>query len=89
VLAFVGVGRLVQDDVTSPYLMGEGLELHPLAAILGVLVGGEIAGIAGMFLSIPVIAALRIVWRNLKRVDDPADAVTEIHTPARRRARSG
>jgi len=89
VLAFVAVWRLVQDYVTSPYLMGEGLELHPLAAILGVLVGGEIAGIAGMFLSIPVIAALRIIWRNLKRVDDATDSVTEMRTPAHRRARSG
>lgn len=82
VLAFVGVWRLVQDYVTSPYLMGEGLELHPLAAIFGVLVGGEIAGIAGMFLSIPVIAALRILWRNwqlvgsLQRGRSRADVLT-------------
>ncbi len=64
VLLFVGVWRVIQDYVNAPYLMGEGLELHPLAAIFGVLVGGEVAGIPGMFLSIPVIAACRIVWRN-------------------------
>ena len=64
ILGFVGVWRILQDYVNAPYIMGEGLELHPLAAIFGVLVGGEVAGIAGMFLSIPVIAALRIVWRN-------------------------
>lgn len=64
VLAFVGAWRLVQDYVNTPRVMGEGLELHPLAAIFGILAGGEVAGIAGMFLSIPVIAALRIVWHN-------------------------
>lgn len=64
VLAFVGAWRLVQDYVNTPRVMGAGLELHPLAAIFGILVGGEVAGIAGMFLSIPVIAALRIVWHN-------------------------
>ncbi len=64
VLAFVGVWRVVQDYVNTPYVMSEGLELHPLAAIFGILVGGEIAGIVGMFLSVPVIAALRIVWHH-------------------------
>jgi predicted PurR-regulated permease PerM len=80
VLAFVGVWRGIQDYVTAPYLMGEGLELHPLAAIFGVLAGGEIAGIAGMFLSIPVIAGLRILWRNRRLVgrqaDDPLARIT-------------
>jgi predicted PurR-regulated permease PerM len=64
VMLFVGAWRLVQDYVNTPYIMGEGLELHPLAAIFGILIGGEVAGIAGMFLSIPVIAGLRILWRN-------------------------
>jgi predicted PurR-regulated permease PerM len=64
VLVFVGVWRLIQDYVNTPYFMGEGLELHPLAAIFGILVGGEVFGIPGMFLSIPVIAGLRIVWHN-------------------------
>jgi predicted PurR-regulated permease PerM len=64
VLAFIALWRLLQDYVNNPYLMDEGLELHPLLAIVGILVGGEIAGVIGMFLSIPVIAALRIFWRN-------------------------
>ena len=40
------------------------MELHPLAAIFGVLAGGEIAGVLGIYLSIPVMASLRIVWRR-------------------------
>jgi predicted PurR-regulated permease PerM len=44
--------------------MGERMELHPLAAIFGVLAGGEIAGVLGVYLSIPVMASLRIVWRR-------------------------
>ena len=40
------------------------MELHPLAAIFGVLAGGEIAGVLGVYLSIPVMASLRIVWRR-------------------------
>src|SRR5258708_4555982 len=64
VVLFLIALRLVQDYVVSPRVLGKTLELHPLAAIFGVLAGGEIAGVLGVYLSIPVMASLRIVWRR-------------------------
>jgi predicted PurR-regulated permease PerM len=61
---FFVVWRLIQDYVSSPRIMGKSMELHPLAAIFGVMAGGEVAGILGIYLSIPVMAALRIVFRR-------------------------
>jgi predicted PurR-regulated permease PerM len=63
-LVFLIAWRMVQDYVVSPRIMGQSMELHPLAAIFGVLAGGEIAGVLGVYLSIPVMASLRIVWRR-------------------------
>jgi len=63
-LVFLACWRLVQDYVVSPRIMGKSMELHPLAAIFGVLAGGEIAGVLGIYLSIPVMASLRIVFRR-------------------------
>ena len=63
-LIFLGTWRLIQDYVSSPRIMGDSMELHPLAAIFGVMAGGEVAGILGVYLSIPVMAALRIVFRR-------------------------
>jgi predicted PurR-regulated permease PerM len=63
-IVFLGVWRLIQDYVSSPRIMGHSMELHPLAAIFGVMAGGEVAGILGIFLSIPVMASLRIVFRR-------------------------
>ncbi|MGZ4731742.1 MAG: AI-2E family transporter [Terriglobales bacterium] len=63
-LIFLGLWRLIQDYVSSPRIMGDSMELHPLAAIFGVMAGGEVAGILGVYLSIPVMAALRIVFRR-------------------------
>ena len=63
-LVFLGAWRMIQDYVVSPRVMGRSMELHPLAAIFGVLAGGEIAGVLGVYLSIPVMASLRIVWRR-------------------------
>ena len=63
-IIFLGIWRLLQDYVSSPRIMGESMELHPLAAIFGVMAGGEVAGILGVYLSIPVMASLRIVFRR-------------------------
>jgi len=66
VLLFVIAWRGIQDYLWSPLVMGKGIEIHPAIVIFGVIAGGEIAGPAGMFLSVPVIAALRIVWRRVR-----------------------
>jgi len=68
VALFLGGWRLLQDYFTSPRLMGGKLELHPLVVIFAVLVGAEIGGIIGVYLSIPAAAALHIVWRRWQRV---------------------
>ena len=60
----LAVWRLIQDYVSSPRIMGRSMELHPLAAIFGIMAGGEVAGILGIYLSIPVMATLRIVFRR-------------------------
>ncbi len=69
-IIFLGIWRLVQDYVSSPRIMGESMELHPLAAIFGVMAGGEVAGILGIYLSIPVMASLRIVFRRWRLYAD-------------------
>jgi predicted PurR-regulated permease PerM len=61
-LLFLLVWRGIQDYITSPRIMGTTLELHPLMVLFGVLAGGEVAGVIGVFLSIPVLATLRILW---------------------------
>jgi predicted PurR-regulated permease PerM len=67
IILFLIAFRLFQDYVLSPMLMSSGMELHPLIIIFGVLAGGQIAGIPGSFLSVPVLATLRIVYRQLQK----------------------
>jgi predicted PurR-regulated permease PerM len=56
------VWRLVQNYVLSPRIMGNTLGLQPLTVLFSLMVGGQLGGIAGLYLSVPAAAVLRIVW---------------------------
>jgi predicted PurR-regulated permease PerM len=45
--------------------LGHELEIHPLLAIFTLMVGGAIGGLPGVYLSLPFVAAMRVVWRRL------------------------
>jgi predicted PurR-regulated permease PerM len=78
-LAFLGAWRLVQDYYNSPRIMGGKLELHPLAALFAILVGGELGGVLGVFLSIPIMATLRILWRRWQAYSQPREDDPNLH----------
>jgi len=44
--------------------MGHELEIHPLLAIFTLMVGGAVGGIVGIYLSVPLVAALRVIYRR-------------------------
>jgi len=63
-LALLCNWRMLMDYWISPRLMGHELEIHPLMAIFAVMVGGAVGGIVGIYLSVPIAATLRVVYRN-------------------------
>ncbi len=62
--ALIGLWRMLMDYWISPRVMGHELEIHPLLAIFAVMVGGAVGGIVGIYLSIPFVAVLRVLWRS-------------------------
>lgn len=67
IVVFLIIYRLFLDYVLQPYLMGQGVELPPLAIIFGVLAGEQVGGVLGMFLSIPALATLRIIYVQYRK----------------------
>jgi len=67
VVIFLVAYRMFQDYILSPHLMEQGVELHPLLVLFGVFAGAEIAGIAGTFLSVPVLALVRIIYVRIRK----------------------
>lgn len=62
---FLAVLRITHDYVTYPRIVRGGIHLHPLAIILSVLAGEQVAGIPGVFLSIPIVALLTVIYKHV------------------------
>lgn len=64
VLGFVAIHQL-EGTVISPQVVGDAVGLHPLMVVVAVLAGAEWAGLFGMLVAVPVVAAVRIVGQHL------------------------
>jgi predicted PurR-regulated permease PerM len=71
--ALLGVWRILIDYWIAPRVVGHELELHPLLAIFTTMVGGAVGGIVGIYLSVPLVAALRVVLRRSARWKSPLE----------------
>ncbi|GEN35481.1 AI-2E family transporter [Aneurinibacillus danicus] len=57
--------QVIEGNIVSPLIVGKSLHMHPLLIILSVMIGGEIAGIAGLILAVPIVASLKVVVQHI------------------------
>ena len=66
VILWVGVAltivQFIDNNILMPYVVSSKVKINALVSIIGVLVGGALAGVSGMFLSIPGIAIMKAVF---------------------------
>ena len=67
VCVILAVVQLIDNNVLMPWIVGNKVKLNALAIIIGVLVAGALAGVGGMFLAIPGLAVLKLIF---ERVDN-------------------
>ena len=63
VLAVFAIVQSVEGYYLTPKLLGESLNLHPLVVLLGLVIGGNLFGLLGIILAVPVIAAATVILR--------------------------
>lgn len=94
VLGSIAAIQFLDNNILMPRIVGSKVKLNALASILGVVIGGTLAGVAGMFLSLPVMAILKIVfdnsvpfkqWGILLGDERPEKGVTKVYPPRRER----
>ncbi len=67
VFGVVGVFAAVQmleGMVLTPRILGENIGLHPVAVLFAVLLGGDLFGLVGIILGVPVVAVLNVLLRR-------------------------
>ncbi|WP_046312839.1 AI-2E family transporter [Pontibacter korlensis] len=61
VLVFMFV-QFLEGNFITPFVVGSKVSINPFAAIVALLIGGEVWGAAGMVLSIPIIAIMKVIF---------------------------
>lgn len=64
-LIFTVVFNIVQGNILQPIVFSRAVNIHPAIVLLGIPAGGALAGIAGMFLVVPVLGIVAATWRTL------------------------
>ncbi|MGF7042268.1 AI-2E family transporter [Mucilaginibacter lappiensis] len=62
VLGAITFVQLLDNNILMPRIVGSQVKINPLVSILGIIIAGNMAGISGMFLAMPVLSILKIVF---------------------------
>ncbi len=55
----------VESNIISPKIIGDRLGMHPLIIVFALLAGGELLGIVGLLIAVPLTASLKIIGKYL------------------------
>lgn len=65
VIALTVTIQFIDNNILVPKLVGNKVRINALVSIVGVVIGGAIAGVSGMFLAIPLIAILKVIFDRI------------------------
>lgn len=61
--------QLIDNNLIVPLVISSKVEINAIASIVGIIIGGAIAGISGMFLAIPIIAILKVIFDRIDSLE--------------------
>lgn len=62
VLIIIAVVQFLDNNILMPRIVGSKVKINALMSIVAVIIGGTLAGVSGMFLSLPMVAVLKIIF---------------------------
>ncbi len=65
VLVVLAVVQFIDNNIFMPYIVGSKVRLNALATIVALLIGQALAGIGGMFMAIPTLAILKLIFERI------------------------
>ncbi|MFE8703273.1 AI-2E family transporter [Cytobacillus sp. FJAT-54145] len=74
-IGIIFVLQFVEGNILSPLIVGKSLHMHPLIIMLALLAGGEIGGVLGLILAVPIVAIIKVTL--LHAIDHVRKSKTE------------
>lgn len=74
--------QLIDNNILVPLIINSKVEINAFVSIIGIIVGGTIAGISGMFLAIPLLAIAKIIFDRIESLE-PWGYLMGNHMPKR------
>lgn len=65
-IGIVLVLQFIEGNILGPLIVGKSLRIHPILIILALFLGGEIGGIIGLILAVPVFAVIKVILLHLR-----------------------
>lgn len=62
VIAWFQVVQFLEGNIITPNIVGSKVSINPLMAIVGILIGGMLFGLAGLIIALPLIATLKVIF---------------------------
>jgi len=63
------VVQIIDNNILVPLIINTKVQINAFVSIVGIIVGGQLGGIAGMFLAIPLLAILKIVFDRIESAE--------------------
>ena len=69
VIAVNVVVQIIDNNILVPIIINTKVQINAFVSIIGIIIGGGIAGIAGMFLAIPILAIIKIIFDKIDSLE--------------------
>lgn len=69
VIAWFQVVQFLEGNIITPNIVGSKVSINPLMAILGILIGGMLFGLAGLIIALPFIATLKVIFDSIPSME--------------------
>jgi predicted PurR-regulated permease PerM len=63
------VVQIIDNNILVPLIINTKVQINAFVSIVGIIIGGQIAGISGMFLAIPILAILKIIFDRIESAE--------------------
>jgi predicted PurR-regulated permease PerM len=61
--------QVIDNNVFVPLLINSKVEINAFVSIVAIIIGGALAGISGMFLAIPIVAVLKVIFDRIDNLE--------------------